>query len=112
MSQIIEIDPAHAYQLTLDNEAILIDVRENNEIIQAAIEGAIHIPMSLFNPSLIPIKDDKKIIFLCTHGIRSLQVSNYLIAQGIIKDAYNLSGGLAAWIQEGLPIQTDNENIN
>ena len=107
METVIEIDPTSAHQLISNNEAILIDVREENEIIQTAVEGAIHIPMSNFDPSLIPIESSKKIIFLCSQGIRSLQVSEYLISQGIIKGAYNLSGGLAAWIQVGLPIQTN-----
>ena len=107
MQSIIEIDPKSAYRLISNNEAILIDVREENEITQASVEGSIHVPLSNFDPSLIPNEGDKKIIFFCTHGIRSLQVSKYLVSQGIIKDAYNLSGGLAAWLQDGLPIQSD-----
>lgn len=107
MAQVTEIEPATAHRLASNGEAILIDVREQNEVSEAAVEGAIHVPMSIFDPSLIPNDTTKKIIFFCTHGIRSLQVSQYLISQGILNDPYNLSGGLAAWIQAGLPIKSD-----
>ena len=103
MEQATEIDPAKAHRMLSNGEAIIIDVREQNEILEAAIKGSIHVPMSSFDPSLIPTNTGKEIIFLCTHGIRSFQVSQYLLSQGILKDASNLTGGLAAWIQAGLP---------
>ncbi len=107
MTQVKEINPAKAYKMISNGEAILIDVREDIEIAQNAIDGAIHVPMSMFDPSLIPIESGKKFVFLCTHGIRSFQVSQYLISQGILDDVYNLSGGLAAWIEAGLPTQSN-----
>lgn len=107
MGRISEIDPATAHKLALNDEAVIIDVREQNEVSQVAIDGAIHVPMSKFDPSLIPIETSKKIVFLCAHGIRSFQISQYLISQGVLNHAYNISGGLAAWTQAGLPIKSD-----
>ena len=107
MGRISEIDPATAHKLASNGEAVIIDVREQNEVSQAAIDGAVLMPMSIFDPSLIPIETSKKIVFLCAHGIRSFQISQYLISQGILNNAYNISGGLAAWTQAGLPIKSD-----
>ena len=105
MPQITEIDPATAHQCTADGEAVLIDVREQNELAQAAVKGAIHVPMSAFDPSLIPVDSGKKIVFLCAHGLRSVQVTQHVIANGILSEAYNLTGGLAAWMEAGLPVE-------
>ena len=39
------------------------------------------------------------IVVVCHHGMRSLQVANYL-AQAGFKRVFNLSGGIAAWAQQ------------
>ena len=106
MSRITEIDPTTAQQWAANGDAVLIDVREHNELAESSVNGAIHVPMSAFDPSLIPIDSGKKIIFLCAHGIRSVQVTQYLIAHGILNEAYNLTGGLAAWMNSGLPVES------
>tara|TARA_B100001996_G_C18540957_1_gene546912 strand:+ start:212 stop:556 length:345 start_codon:yes stop_codon:yes gene_type:complete len=109
MNQVKEISPTTAYELASNEEAVLIDVREQNELYESKIENAIHIPISLFDSSLIPQEKNKKIVFLCAVGIRSHQVSEYLVSQGIVEEAYNLTGGISAWIQAGLPIQKNYE---
>jgi rhodanese-related sulfurtransferase len=105
MAQYSEVDPATAHQWAADGEAIIVDVREQNEIAQAAVNGAVHVPMSSFDPSRIPVDSGKKIVFLCAHGMRSVQVSQHVIANGILNEAYNMTGGLAAWVQAGLPVE-------
>jgi rhodanese-related sulfurtransferase len=107
MTQITEIDPVTANQWANDGEAILIDVREQSELTQASVNGAIHVPMSSFDQSLIPVDSGKKIVIFCAHGQRSLQVSQYLIANGILAEAHNLTGGLAAWLEAGLPVESN-----
>ena len=102
-----EVDPLTAHQWAADGEAVIIDVREQNEIAQASINGAIHLPMSAFDPSRLPTDSGKKIVFLCAHGMRSIQVSQHLLANGLLDEAYNLTGGLEAWQQAGLPMETD-----
>ena len=39
---------------------------------------------------------DRDIVLLCHHGMRSLQVANFLHSKGLSR-LYNLSGGIAAW---------------
>ena len=101
-----EVDPLTAHQWAADGEAVIIDVREQNEIAQASINGAIHLPMSAFDPSQLPTDSGKKIVILCAHGMRSIQVSQHLLANGLLDEAYNLTGGLEAWQQAGLPMET------
>ena len=106
MHQPADISPETAHRWVTDGEAILIDVREADEVASARLPKAVHVPMSAFDPSCIPLDSGKKIIFVCARGLRSEQVRQYVLSQGILNDAYNLAGGLMAWSQAGLPLET------
>ncbi len=101
-----ETPPATVYQWIGDGEAVLVDVRETKELAQARLEDAVHVPMSAFDPELIPVDTGKKVVFICARGARSEQVGKYVVAQGILTEAYNLAGGLIAWAEAGLPLET------
>ena len=105
MSGVIECKPTDIKSWVDDGTAILIDVREDQELSQASIPEAIHLPLSRFDPESLPDSGGKRIAFLCAHGIRSQQVGQYLIANGMLDEAYNVTGGLAAWAEAGLPYE-------
>ncbi len=88
------------------NFAVLVDVREADELAQARLEEAVHVPMSAFDPQRIPTDTGKKVVFVCARGARSEQVRQYVVAQGILTEAYNMAGGLMAWAEAGLPLET------
>lgn len=108
------LDVQEAYTLLQNNEAVMIDVREQEEYDQAHIEGVIFVPLSTL-PQKIQNVDfenfkNKKIIFQCLKGGRSAQAIEYLqdtLLQG--HDVYNLTGGIAAWEENSLPIVTPND---
>lgn len=102
---VIECQPTEAKSWIDQGTAILIDVREDNELMQARIPEAIHLPLSRFDPNGLPETDGKRVAFLCAHGVRSQQVSQYLVANGLLNEAYNVTGGIAAWAQAGLPYE-------
>jgi rhodanese-related sulfurtransferase len=106
MPEFTEISPATVYRWIGDGEAVLVDVREADELVQARLEEAVHVPMSAFDPELIPVDTGKKVVFVCAQGARSDQVGRYVVAQGILTEAYNLAGGLIAWAEAGLPLET------
>ena len=85
---------------------MLADVREADKLVQARLEEAVHVPMSAFDPELIPVDTGKKVVFVCAQGARSDQVGRYVVARGILTEAYNLAGGLIAWAEAGLPLET------
>jgi len=107
MPQFTEVDPATARQWAADGDAVLVDVREHRELAQASVDGAVHVPLSAFDPQQLPTDSGKKIVILCAHGHRSVQVGQFLIDQGILAEAFNLTGGLAAWMLAGLPLDTN-----
>ena len=99
--------PPETVNLWLSNgDDVLVDVREAEELAQARLEGAVHVPMSAFHPEAIPTDTGKKVVFICALGQRSEQVAMYVVAQGILPEAYNMAGGLEAWAAAGLPFDS------
>ncbi len=99
----IEIEPQLVKEWLDKDIAILIDVREHQELIMFSITGAIHNPMSAFDFEAIPSETDKRLVFVCAHGIRSRQIGEFLLQANKVQTAYNMKGGVAAWAQAGLP---------
>ena len=106
MPEFSEIAPGTVHRWIGDGEAVLVDVREADELTRARLEEAVHVPMSAFDPELIPVDTGKKVVFICARGARSEQVGRYVVAQGILPEAYNMAGGLIAWAAAGLPLET------
>jgi rhodanese-related sulfurtransferase len=77
----------------------LIDVREPNEFAMARIEGSELIPMRQVPGELQMLEgraDEAPLIVFCHHGVRSLNVVNWLRQQGL--DAcQSMAGGIDAW---------------
>ena len=106
MPEFTEIPPETVHCWIGDGEVVLVDVREADELAQARLEEAVHVPMSAFDPELIPVDTGKKVVFICAQGARSEKVGQYVVAQGILTQAYNMAGGLKAWAEAGLPLET------
>lgn len=104
MSTVQEIDAQTAKTWLDADEAVLLDVREIQELEHAAIEGAVHNPMSAFDVEKVPLEPGKKLVVLCAHGMRSYQVADYLLRQGMVEEAYSLEGGIVAWAGAGYPV--------
>ncbi|GAA1965998.1 hypothetical protein GCM10009738_47340 [Kitasatospora viridis] len=86
---------------TVPAEAVLIDVREQDEWDAGHAAGALHIPMSQFTARLDELPD-APLYVVCRVGGRSAQVVQYLVANG--REAFNVDGGMFAWEQAGRPL--------
>lgn len=78
---------------------VLIDVREPNEFALTRIEGATLIPMRSIPASLQELEakaDENTLIVFCHHGVRSLNVVNWLRNQGVTA-CQSMAGGIDAW---------------
>ena len=78
---------------------MLIDVREPNEFAITRIEGATLIPMRSIPETLQELDakaDDHTLIVFCHHGVRSLNVVNWLRNQGV-DSCQSMAGGIDAW---------------
>ncbi|TCK65226.1 rhodanese-related sulfurtransferase [Winogradskyella wandonensis] len=81
-------------QTYLDQNAVILDVRTQNEYDANHIDNAIHIPVSELKRRIEEIKTlNKPVIAHCASGIRSAQAVQILKANGI--EAMN-GGGISA----------------
>lgn len=76
--------------------ARLLDVREPWEFELVHVAGALHIPMGEIPARLAELPKDQPLIVVCHHGMRSMHVAQFLLAQGFA-DVANLDGGIDAW---------------
>ena len=84
-------------------DLFILDVRTPGEYQQARLDGARLIPIDQFAKRLAEVPKDRPVLVYCAVGSRSAQVVNYLARQGY-PEIYNLSGGIYAWAQKGLPV--------
>ena len=99
--QIPQLTPAQAADRT---EAVLLDVREADEVAESRIAGSTHIPLGKLAVRTFELDRGRAIITVCRSGGRSAQAAQFLASQGY--DVANLTGGMTAWIADGRPVIT------
>ena len=94
------------------NDAVLVDVRTEDEYNSGYIENSLNIDYFSNDFSLNADKLDKStpIILYCRSGKRSSMSANKISKLGF-KEIYNLEGGILEWIEEGNVI-VFNDTIN
>ena len=96
----LEITPLQVKQrLDAGEKLHFIDVREPQEFAIAKIEGAALVPMRSVPGELQHLEaraDEAPLIVFCHHGVRSLNVVQWLREQGL-EACQSLSGGIDAW---------------
>jgi rhodanese-related sulfurtransferase len=96
----LEITPLEVKQrLERGDKLLIVDVREPWEHGHCHIENALHIPMGSIPANLQKLDGDEEVICYCHHGMRSLDVANWLRAQGIA-GAKSMAGGIDRWSTE------------
>ena len=100
MAETPEINVQEA-QKRVQNGALLLDVREQNEYDEERIPGAQLLPLSELMARFDELPKDQEIVAQCRSGKRSAQATNFLRAQGY--DVTNMEGGILRWKAEGLP---------
>jgi rhodanese-related sulfurtransferase len=95
-----EISPAEAAEILRDKGARLVDVREPWEFAATSIEGSLPMPMGEVPTRAQKELDvDERLVIVCHHGVRSMNVTAWLRRQGFEK-AQSLRGGVDAWSVE------------
>lgn len=103
------VTPEQAYKLQSDSKAVIIDVREPDELVSGKILGALTIPLSVMNndrenwdKKINEFKKDQTILVYCRSGRRSELVGSEMVKKGL--KVYNL-GGFDAWKAKSLPTE-------
>ena len=98
-----ERSPEVAAEMLARGEAQLVDVREPYEHAAGRIPGARHVELGALAAEAETIERDRPVVFYCRVGARSAMAAQAFAGSGW--DAYNLSGGIVAWVVAGLPIE-------
>jgi rhodanese-related sulfurtransferase len=98
------VSPRDAGAAVDGGDALLLDVREDWEWEEQRVPGAVHIPMNQVPARLEEIPADRDVYVYCKVGGRSARVVDYLRRHGRER-AVNVSGGIDAWVEAGLPVE-------
>lgn len=82
--------------------AILVDVRERNELEVVRAAGVVHVPLSTFADSSHALPKDRPLLFICATGKRSQVAAEFARRNGHPEVA-NVAGGTVEWRKRGLP---------
>ena len=99
------VTPAQAVQLINKEDALILDIREDNELAQGSIRGSKHFALSILKQRVDELKQytDKPVIAYCKMGNRSSEACN-ILRQNDFTNVLSLKGGLEAWKNENLPV--------
>lgn len=95
----VSVQQAHAK--LQDDSAVMVDVREPEEIAEQAVPGTINIPLNQLEARANEVPKGKPVLVFCRSGNRSQEGAAILAAKGY--DASTVEGGIIAWDAAGLP---------
>jgi glyoxylase-like metal-dependent hydrolase (beta-lactamase superfamily II)/rhodanese-related sulfurtransferase len=96
------MEPAHVRELgsLMDEGALVLDVREQDERDDGYIPGSRNIPYRLLGAVDADLPDDRPIVTICNSGPRAAVAASLLAARGL--DARPVvDGGVGDWIADG-----------
>ncbi len=97
------LDSLGATRLINDTQALVLDVRDAAEFGSGHMPGARNIPLAELDQRLSELPANKPVVICCASGARSSRAASVLRKAGR-EQVFNLSGGLQAWRQAGLPV--------
>jgi rhodanese-related sulfurtransferase len=92
----------------LDNGAVLVDIREWEEVETVAFDAKeiLHLPYSHLSERLDEIPAQREVIIGCRSGKRSLEAVLFLRERGYER-VYSLRGGINEWIAGDFLVKWD-----
>jgi rhodanese-related sulfurtransferase len=98
MSFIPEVHPSE-----IDDDAVMVDVREQNEWDAGHAPNAVHIPLGELPSRLGDLPDEADTVpIICRSGNRSGRAVAWLVHQGF--DVSNVAGGMQEWARGEKPM--------
>lgn len=99
--QVFYVSPSQINAWRNADDAVLVDVREQNEWDEAHIPDAILMPLSTFDPAKIPDPKNKHLVFHCRSGRRCGLAAEKAVAAGYKGVIKRMEGGFIAWDAAG-----------
>lgn len=95
-------------QKWLAEGALLVDVREQEEVNQLAFDvpGMLHLPLSEFEERFNEIPQNRQVVVACRSGARSLRATRFLLNHGYDSGrVVNMQHGILRWSEKGFPLK-------
>jgi molybdopterin/thiamine biosynthesis adenylyltransferase/rhodanese-related sulfurtransferase len=105
-SEISEIDPSEVKEL-LQEGAVIVDIREAEELASGLLPGAKHVPRSYLETRIEGIVADRSahVILYCASGNRSAYGARTLRDDMGYEQVQSMKGGIALWKDRGYEVQ-------
>jgi len=91
----------------LPADAVLLDVREDDEWQAGHAPDATHVPMTEIADRLDDVPDASPLYVICRSGGRSARVTQFLNSNGW--EAVNVADGMLGWERAGRPLEADGD---
>lgn len=99
-----EVDVLEAAR-RLESGAAMLDVREPLEWEAGRVGAAVHIPLGQLSKRHAELDASSPLLVICRSGSRSANATKALCKAGY--DAYNVAGGMQAWVGADQPIEPE-----
>ena len=105
-SKVKDVGTLRVTQLINRENAVLLDVREDQEFAGGHLPNALHIPLSALGSRGTELAKltSRPVVAYCERGQRSRAAGSALFKLGFA-DVYQLAGGFRAWKDAGLPVE-------
>lgn len=97
-----EIEAEDLHHMLADGKVMLVDVRNNDEVVKGMLPGALHMALALLPVKFELLEGEAPLVFYCHSGIRSAQAAAFLVSKGR-NNVFHLRGGTLAWGKAGFP---------
>ena len=101
------LSPTEAADRASRGDLVLVDVRESSKRTQARPANSRHIPLADLPTELSELPRDQTVAFICRSGGRSQKAARAAADHGLT--AANVQGGLNAWTEADLPVDSGPE---
>ena len=106
-----EIDPSSAWERARSHGAVILDVREAEELDELSVPGVTHIPLGALQVEATSLPRDRELLVICRSGVRSAFATQFLLTSGFQRTT-NITGGVIAWARAKLPFVLNGEAVN
>ena len=86
--------------LETEEDLVVLDVREPDEVAQAAISGSVNIPLGQVVNRMSELDPARPTAVICAGGVRSAKAIGALTAAGYTGELVNVRGGMKAWLEQ------------
>ncbi len=102
----LPVDLTHeaVQRLHVEDEVVIIDVRQEWEYAQGHIPGAQLLPLNELPERLAEVPRDERVVIVCRSGNRSDQARRLLTREGF-DSVHNMLGGMQAWQNAGYEVE-------